>query len=85
MQTFTLNIPEEILPVILNAVVDIHGLKTTSAVLDEAGNITQEAVTQTPEDRAKELVIQFLGDIVVQYQQKQALAQVPKVDLSSIE
>jgi len=86
MQQFSLNIPEEILPVILTAVADIHGLNTIAPeVKDEQGNITQEAVMQSPEGRAKELIVQFLGDIVVQYQQRQALSALPKVDLSSIE
>ena len=85
MQTFTLNIPEEILPVILTSVVDIHGLKSTPEIVDEEGVVIQIAYNQTPEERAKELVVQFLGDIVVQYQQRQALLAVPKLDLSSIE
>jgi len=85
MKQFSLNIPEEILPVILTAVADVHGLKSTPEIVDEDGVVTQEAYNQTPEERAKELVVQFLGDIVVQYQNRQALLAVPKIDLSSIE
>jgi len=84
METFTLNIPSELLPVILIAVADVHGLKSTPEVVDEEGVVIQIAYNQTPEERAKELVVQFLGDIVVQYQQRQALLAVPQVDLSGI-
>ena len=87
METFTLNIPTELLPTILEAVVAVHGLNTPPDVIttDENGNeIRTPSTPQTPEERAKELVVQFLGDIVVQYQQRQALLAVPQVDLSGI-
>ena len=69
MQQFSLNIPEQVLPTILEAVVNIHGL----------------AEGQTPEERAKELVVQFLGDIVNQNNLKKAQEAIKPVDLSVIQ
>lgn len=88
MEKFTLNIPTDLLPIILNAVVDIHGLESRPDVVttdEETGEtVSAPQEQQTPEERTKQLIIQFLSDIVNQYQLKQVKQTIEPIDLSAI-